>query len=103
MPGFMVDISAQVTCSHAGVATPMMPDPRVLLGGSPIVVQSTTYTIPSCPLPPQTRCVTGSWLAGATRVFAGGVPVVLQGSLSSCVPNGNPLLVLMTQMRVSAM
>jgi hypothetical protein len=37
---------------------------------------------------------------GATRVRANGQPVLLQDSQAICTPNGTPLNILVTQMRV---
>ena len=45
-------------------------------------------------------CVTANWVTAALRVRAGGQPVLLQDSQAVCVPNGTPLTVAMTQLRV---
>jgi hypothetical protein len=45
-------------------------------------------------------CVTAQWIVGALRVFAGGVPVLLQDSQATCIPNGTPVNIIVTQMRV---
>lgn len=100
MPGYLVHQGATVLCSHAGTAQPMTVNPRVTVGGNPIVVQTNIYTISSCTLmPPPAKCITGTWTQAATRVFAGGIPVVLYDSLSTCAPNGNPMKVIRTQIR----
>ena len=46
-------------------------------------------------------CVLGQWVVGATRVLAGGMPVLTQSSVAVCVPTGTPLNVLVTQTRVT--
>jgi hypothetical protein len=104
MPGFVVQLGATVLCAHAGQATPTAPSPRVLLGNQPVVTLSSPFVVAGCALtgtvvPP---CVTGQFVVGATRVLAGGVPVVIQGGSSVCVPTGTPLQVVMTQLRVQA-
>jgi hypothetical protein len=33
---------------------------------------------------------------GALRVFAGGVPVLLQDSQATCIPNGTPVNIIVT-------
>jgi len=107
MPGFLVHVNAQVKCSHAGTALPNTPVPRVLVMGNPVVTRACPYTIAGCtlPTPPVANgpCATAQWLTSATRVFAMGVPVVLQDSQSVCAPTLTPLLIVMTQTRVFGM
>jgi hypothetical protein len=45
-------------------------------------------------------CVTAQFVMGATRVTAGGEPVLLQDSQSICTPTGTPLTVSVTQTKV---
>ena len=102
MPGFMVHLGATVLCAHAGQATPLAPNPRVLLGGQPAVSVASPYAVAGCaqasiPAPP---CVTAQWVVGATRVLVGGAPAVLMDSTSVAVPTGTPLMVVVTQPRV---
>jgi hypothetical protein len=104
MAGFAVQLGATVICAHAGQATPTTPNPRVLLGGQPVVTLTSPWVIAGCALtgtsaPP---CATAQFVVGATRVLAGGAPVVVQSGTSICVPTGTPLQVLLTQLRVSA-
>lgn len=104
----LVHLGATVLCSHAGQAVPTTPYPRVLVGGQPITLLSTPYTIAGCSMPPPAAggtgpCVTAQWVSGATRVFANGVPVLLQSSQSVCTPTGTPLIVTLTQVRVTGM
>lgn len=103
MPGFLLHLGAQVICAHApGQATPVVTNPRVKVSGQPIVVQTTPYAVAGCALTgtPNPPCATASWITAATRVRAGGVPVLLQDSQSLCAPTGTPLTVLATQTRV---
>jgi hypothetical protein len=101
MPGYLVHVGATVMCAHAGQAQPTAPNPRVKVGGQPVVTMAAPYTIAGCGLtgssPP---CVTGQWLVAATRVKVGGTPVVLQDSTSTCVSTGTPMSVVVTQVRV---
>jgi hypothetical protein len=75
-----------------------------MVGGQPVVTQTAPYTIAGCPfttpLGSPMPCVTAQWVTGATRVLAGGQPVLLQDSQAVCTPNGTPLNVLVTQVRV---
>ena len=104
MPGFLLHQGATVLCMHAGQAQPVSPFPRVKVGGQPVVTQPTIYTIAGCTLPPPPAangpCLTGQWVTAATRVRAGGVPVLLQDSQAICAPTGTGLNVIFTQTRV---
>jgi hypothetical protein len=106
MPGYMLHMGATVICSHGGQAMPTMPNPRVKVGSQPIVTQPTMYTVAGCPFVSGSNplpCVTASWVSAAVRVKAGGVPVLLQDSQAITTPNGVPLNVLVTQVRVKGM
>jgi len=102
MPGYLVDVGATVMCSHTGRAQPLVPSPRVTVGGQPVVTISSMYTIAGCALSsvPSPPCVTGQWIVGATRVKVGGIPVAMQDGTSTCIPTGQPMQVLVTQVRV---
>ena len=103
MPGFMLHVGATVLCSHGGQAQPVAPNPRVMVSGQPIVTQPYPFVVAGCPFVPPANgpCVTAQWVVGATRVFADGMPVLLQTSQAICVPTGTPLIILLTQLRVS--
>src|SRR5205085_12124797 len=103
MPGFLLHVGAVVQCAHGWVAQPVEPEPRVRVSGQPIVLQPAPYTIAGChfvvvhvPVP----CVIGTWVLGSMRVKANGVPVLLRDSQAICTPNGTPLVVVSTQVRV---
>jgi hypothetical protein len=103
MPGFLLHVGATVLCMHAGQAQPVVPDPRVRVGGQSITTQPNPYTVAGCTLPPPPGangpCVTAQWVTAATRVRAGGVPVLLQDSQAVCVTSGTGLNVVATQVR----
>ena len=107
MPGFLLHVGAQVLCSHAGQATPTVPNPRVTVSGQPTVLMSTPYVIAGCTLAPPPAangpCVSGQWLTGTTRVTSNGLPLLVQGSASVCAPTGTPMIITVTQTRVSAL
>jgi hypothetical protein len=104
VPGFILHMGATVLCAHAGQAQPTVPNLRVKVGGQQIVTLPTIYTIAGCALPPPPAangpCVTAQFLMGATRVMAGGQPVLLQDSQAICAPTGTPLNIVVTQVRV---
>jgi hypothetical protein len=107
MPGFILHVGATVQCAHGGQATPTAPFPRVLVSGQPVTTLSAPYLVAGCSMPPPAAgngpCVTGQWLVGATRVLAGGQPVLLQSSTAICAPTGAPLLIAVTQSRVAGL
>ncbi|HEY0602275.1 MAG TPA: PAAR-like protein [Herpetosiphonaceae bacterium] len=103
MPGFLLHQGATVICMHGGQAMPTAPNPRVKVSGQPIVTQSAPHTVAGCPFNVSgapSPCVTAQWVTAATRVMAGGVPVLLQDSQAICAPNGTGVNILVTQTRV---
>lgn len=104
MPGFLLHLGATVLCAHGGQAQPTTPNPRVKVGGQPVVTQPLPYVIAGCALPPPPFAngpdVTGIWITGALRVKVGGMPVLLQDSVATCIPSGTPLNIITTQIRV---
>lgn len=106
MPGTLLHLGATVQCVHGGQAVPTSPNPRVLVSGQPIVTQPPPYVIAGClfnvsgaPSP----CVTAQWITASLRILSNGMPVLLMDSQSICAPNGTPLLILSTQLRVTGM
>lgn len=103
MPGFLLHQGATVLCAHAGQAQPTAPNPRVTVSGQPVTTQAAPYTVAGCPFNVSgapVPCVTATWVTAALRVRAGGLPVLLQDSQAICAPNGTPVSIVMTQVRV---
>jgi hypothetical protein len=102
MPGFLLHQGAVVLCMHGGQAQPTAPNPRVKVSGQPVTTQPAPYSVAGCPFPPQSGgpCVTAQWVSAATRVRAGGTPVLLQDSVAVCAPTGTGVQVVVTQVRV---
>jgi hypothetical protein len=104
MPGFVLHLNAVVTCAHAGQAIPTSVVPNVLVMGQSVVTFAAQYAIAGCVFPPPPvangPCVTAQFVTSATRVFAQGVPVLLQDSQAICAPTGTPILIMTTQTRV---
>jgi hypothetical protein len=105
MPGYVLHAGATVLCVHGGQASPTAPSPRVKVGGQlattlsgPYAVAGCPFTTPGGPVP----CVTAQWTVGATRVRSSGVPLLLQDSQAVCAPNGTPVTIAATQVRVKA-
>ncbi len=106
MPGFLVQVGATVLCSHGGQAQPTVPNTRVTVSGQPTVTIAAPFVVAGCALPPPPTangpCVTAQWTSGSTRVTSDGQPLVVQSSQAVCVPTGTPLLITVTQTRVTA-
>jgi len=107
MPGFLLHVGAQVLCSHGGQAQPTVPNPRVLVSGQPTVAMTAPYVIAGCALPPPIAangpCVTAQWITAATRITSNGQPLLLLDSQAICAPTATPLIIVMTQTRVTGM
>jgi len=105
MPGFLLHLGATVTCAHGGQAQPAAPQPRVLVSGQPIVTIASPYVVAGCALPPPPTangpCLTAQFVTSAVRVTSLGQPVLLMDSQAICAPTGTPLIVVVTQPRVS--
>ena len=104
MPGFLLHLGATVLCAHAGQAQPTAPNPRVKVGGQPVVTQAAPYTVAGCPFNVSgapVPCVTATvGHGGDCGCGPAGMPVLLQDSQAICAPNGTPLNIVMTQVRV---
>src|SRR5436305_573573 len=103
MPGPLLHMGATVLCSHGGQATPSAPNPRVQVSGQQVVTMSAPYTVAGCAFVPPSGngpCVTAQWVVAATRVTAGGQPVLLLDSQAICTPTGTPLMAVNAQTRV---
>ena len=105
MPGFILHLGATVMCAHAGQATPAAPNPRVTVSGQPTVTLASPYLVVGCPFVPpggNGPCVMAQFVTAATRVTSNGQPLLLLDSQAICAPTGTPLLILVTQVRVTA-
>ena len=105
MAGYLLTATSTVQCVHGGTATAATTSARVRAGSQGVVAQSATHTVAGCPYmtgPVYTPCVSAQWTTGASRVRAGGEPVLLQDSQATTTPNGTGLIVANTQTRVKA-
>jgi len=104
MPGFLLHVGATVLCSHGGQAAPTAPNARVLVNGTPTVAISAPYAVAGCAFVPpggNGPCVTAQFVTAATRVTSNGQPLLLMDSQAIAAPTGTPLVVVVTQTRVS--
>ncbi|RXH56516.1 hypothetical protein GRAN_3373 [Granulicella sibirica] len=80
-----------------------------MVSGQSTVLISGPYAVAGCTLPPPIvangPCVTATWIppSGSTRVLSNGQPLVVLSSQALCVPSGTPLIISVTQTRVTAM
>ena len=106
MASFVLHLGATVSCAHGAVAMPLASNPRVLVGGQPVVTMAGGYAVDHCPPPPPPAgngpCVTGRFITASTRVRVAGSPLVVKDGASVCAPSGVPLLVTAVQTRVTA-
>jgi hypothetical protein len=105
MPGFLLHFGATVLCSHGGQAQPTAVNPRVLVSGQPTVTITSPYVVAGCALPPPPAangpCITAQFVTSATRITSNGQPLLLLDSQAICAPTGTPLLIIVTQTRVT--
>lgn len=99
MPGFLVNYSGVVTCTHGGQAKPTAPVPGIKVMGQQIPMISAPYTVAGCPFPPPPAangpCVIVNWIpaTGTVRVKARGQPLLVQSSTGTCAPPGTPPII----------
>lgn len=78
-----------------------------MVSGQPIVTIAAPYVVAGCALPPPPAangpCVTAQFITSAARVTSLGLPVLLMDSQAICVPTATPLIIAVTQPRVSGM
>jgi hypothetical protein len=105
MPAAVLCLSTTVQCNHGAPGVAVGSFPRVTLGGSPVLVAQTTHAVPGCPStspPGAPPCGMLRWSVAATRVTAGGAPVLLRTSLPASAVNQLPGTIVAAQPRVVA-
>lgn len=101
MPGTILHTGTTATCPHGGALNIVAASPRVSVSGMPVAVLTDQGLVAGCvfTLPngkPQ-PCVTTRWIAAATRVLAGGQPVLVNPAAALClsaeqIPGGPPII-----------
>lgn len=101
MPGPVLHAGAVASCPHGAPLTIIAANPRVTVSGMPVAVLTDQGVVAGCPFtipgPKPQPCVTTRWIAGATRVVAGGQPVLINPPVAICqspeqIPNGPPVI-----------
>lgn len=107
MPGYILHVGDTMMCPHGGQITTVPGSPRAMVSGMPVATMADSYLVAGCAFnvsgTPQ-PCIQVQWLVPATRVMAGGSPVIVQSSTGLCMgaaPQGPPNVVAM-QTRVMA-
>ena len=101
MPGLVLHTGATATCPHGAMLSIVVANPRVMVSGMPAAVLTDQGLIAGCvftvPGPKPQPCVTTRWIAGATRVQASGVPLLINPCVAVClsaeqIPGGPPII-----------
>ena len=89
MPGFLVQVGAQILCPHGGLVQFVPATPRVRAGGAFLVTLGDVATVVGCTNVP-TPCTMVTWTpaSGATRVKIAGQPALVPPLLGTwnCAP-----------------
>ena len=107
MPGPVLTAMSTVQCAHLDHGTPVTPNPRVTIFGQPVVTIATQYTIAACTFPAMTAgnsppCISGSFTTASTKVLTNTGFLLLADSQGTSLPNGTPLVVFPSQVKVIA-
>ena len=103
MPGFVLHQGATISCLHGGQVQATAAVPRVRVSGQPVVTQAAPHSVMGCPFTTPggpMPCITAQWITAAVRLRVLGVPLLLQDSQATCIPNGTGVTVVTTQARV---
>ena len=103
MPGALVTLPSQITCSHVtGKCLPVTKNTRVFVYGAPVLTITDQFPVAGClftvPGPKPQPCVRILWATGATKVFVNAQPALLSASSGTCwsadqIPAGPPVVV----------
>jgi uncharacterized Zn-binding protein involved in type VI secretion len=100
VPGPLVHVGATILCAHAGPATIVSSNARVLVSGQPVATVADQTLVAGCPFNVTGAphpCVRVQWLTPALRVLVNGQPALLQTSTGLCLaadqaPQGPPVV-----------
>jgi hypothetical protein len=109
MPGTILTTSSTITCMHGGQAILLTSNTRVLVDGTPALLESDIHPVAGCPFtigPKYSPCIRIEWVAGATKLTINGIKVLVRSSIGKCISaEGAPqglALILNTQMKATA-
>jgi hypothetical protein len=117
MSGFLLTTDSAVTCQHGGSVLNQLPQPRVLVSGSPVLPEPGLGIVSGCPFQPLSGsgptgkthtitgplpCMTAEWVTATTRVHSNGEPLLLDTSEAVTSPGGGSVAITVIQQRVRA-
>lgn len=103
---YLLTMRASGRCAHAGAAAPIAGNPRVKLGGDPVLTVATQLAITGCPNTVGSSpfpCAIAQFASGATRVKIMGQPVLLDSSAPKNLPTGASTTITNPQTRVKGL
>jgi len=105
--GYLLNQDATGTCSHGSNAKPIAGNPRVKVGGAPVLTVLSQLSHAGCPNNPSgvspLPCAIAMYAVGASRVKVMNLAVLLDSSTSTNVPTGVSTTITKTQTRVKGM
>ena len=88
MPGQVLTIASSIQCMHGGQAILLTSNTRLLVQGSPALLESDVPVVAGCPftLPngKYSPCVKIEWTGGASQLKVNGVKVLINASIGQC-------------------
>lgn len=108
MPGQILTTSSTITCTHGGQAILFSANSKVLVDGTPALLETDIHPVAGCPFtigPKYSPCIRIEWTAGASKLTINETKVLVQSSIGKCISaEGAPqgiALIINTQMKVS--
>ena len=86
MSGFVITEGSIVQCPHQFPVAPQFTDIHVKVEGKAVVLEAKPYNMATCANTSQSKCVSGTWTKGASRVTASGIPVAINTGISVVTP-----------------
>ncbi len=92
MPGFILTTTSTVMCTHGGQAILTTANSKLLVDGTPALLESDVHSVAGCPfqIPIGTGtkpspCIRIEWAGGATSVQVNGTGVLVKSSVGKCI------------------
>jgi hypothetical protein len=84
--GEVLTAGSTIMCPHGGTVLAVPSDPKVTLGGDPIVLSTDTFTVGGCPFAPVSPhpCVLVEWQLPANKSTANSTAILTTESVGMC-------------------
>lgn len=109
MPGNLLTTASMITCPHGGIATLITSNLKVNATSSPVLLETDVHVVAGCPFtigPKYSPCIRIEWSAGAGKVTANQVALLVQSSIGKCLsPEGaiqGTAIIINTQIKAMA-